>query len=69
MITARQTEGPPATTIAIAFNGEAFGPLLSSSHRTLCNISLSVMGLVLVSVIRISHLEGWSLEENLSSHR
>lgn len=58
MIKARQTEGPPATTFAIAFNGEAFGPLLSSSHRELYNISLSVMGLVLVSVICISHLEG-----------
>ena len=57
----------PATTIAITCNGEAFEPL-SSSYRKLCNISLSMMRVVLAGVICISHLEGWSLEEYLSSH-
>lgn len=68
MMKARQIEGSPATTMAIAFDGEAFGPRWSSSHRKLCNVSLGVMGRVLVSVTGISHLEGGSLEGCLSSH-
>lgn len=54
---ARQTKGPPAATIAIAFNGEAFRPVLSSSDRKLCNVSLSVMGMALVGLICIAHLQ------------
>ena len=56
-----------ATTVAIATSGEAFGPLLSSSYRKLCNVSQSRMAVVLVVVICISHLEGWGLEGHLSS--
>lgn len=60
MMKARQAEDASLLkAIATAFNREAFEPLLSSSYRHLCNVSLRVTGAVSVAITCISHLEGY----------
>lgn len=66
---AEQTESTPATSIAMASNGEAFGPQLSGSYRKRCNVSQSMMAMALAEVIFVSHQEGWSLRGYLSTQQ
>ena len=66
---AGQTESTSATSIAMASNGEAIGPLLSGSYGKLCNVNQSMMAMVLVEVIFVSQQEGWSLEGYLSTQQ